>query len=101
MWFPHFRHGQRAMNMNSYTNAELVNIHFIYGLANGSGRVAVRLTMIDDMPINSEMDLVARFSITAATICETPGIFEHVRQSVLFRCSACIHADNSNFKHLL
>ncbi|GFU64800.1 hypothetical protein TNCV_2128741 [Trichonephila clavipes] len=37
------RHGQRAMNMNRDTNAELVDIHFIYGLANGNGRVLVRL----------------------------------------------------------
>ncbi|GFT88940.1 uncharacterized protein TNCV_907221 [Trichonephila clavipes] len=36
-------HGQRAINMNSYTNAELADIHFIHGLANGNGRVAVRL----------------------------------------------------------
>ncbi|GFW22263.1 hypothetical protein TNCV_1430171 [Trichonephila clavipes] len=43
MWFSHFRHGQRGMNMNPYTNAKLVDILFIYGLANGNGRVAVRL----------------------------------------------------------
>ncbi|GFU83525.1 hypothetical protein TNCV_4217851 [Trichonephila clavipes] len=89
MWFLHFRHGQSAMNMNRYTNSELVDIHFIYDLANGNGRFAVRLygeryptrrqpnhqtlarvhqnlaehgsfrATIDDTPINSEMDLVA------------------------------------------
>ncbi|GFW99734.1 hypothetical protein TNCV_3419641 [Trichonephila clavipes] len=31
------------MNINHYTNAELANIHFIYGLINGNGRAAVRL----------------------------------------------------------
>ncbi|GFT53130.1 hypothetical protein TNCV_4232591 [Trichonephila clavipes] len=42
VWFPHFRHGQLTMNMNSYTNSELADIHF-YELANGNGRVALRL----------------------------------------------------------
>ncbi|GFW32710.1 hypothetical protein TNCV_3679581 [Trichonephila clavipes] len=32
-----------SMNMNHYTNAELEDIRFIYGLANGNGRVADRL----------------------------------------------------------
>ncbi|GFY06993.1 hypothetical protein TNCV_4202641 [Trichonephila clavipes] len=149
MWFPHFKHGQHAMNMNRYTNAELVDIHFIYDLANGNGRVAVRLhgqhmmnmshcmsaeladihfiyglangsgcaavwlygeryptrwqwnhqtftrlhqnlakhgsfrVTIDDTPVNSEMDLVARISIASATIRETHGLrFAHA-----FRCN--------------
>ncbi|GFY35395.1 hypothetical protein TNCV_194881 [Trichonephila clavipes] len=43
MWLYHFRHGQRAMNMNRYTNAELVDIHFNYGPANGNGLDAARL----------------------------------------------------------
>ncbi|GFX98880.1 DUF4817 domain-containing protein [Trichonephila clavipes] len=43
MWFLHFRHGQRAMNMYRFTNSELADIHFIYGLADGNGRAAVRL----------------------------------------------------------
>ncbi|GFX75550.1 hypothetical protein TNCV_4714571 [Trichonephila clavipes] len=36
-------HGQGAMDMNRYTNTELVYVHFICGLANGNGRAAVRL----------------------------------------------------------
>ncbi|GFW09095.1 hypothetical protein TNCV_3081871 [Trichonephila clavipes] len=89
MWFPHFRYGQRVMNMNPYTNAKLPDIHFIYSLANRNGYVAVWLygeryptrwqlnhrtvawvhqnlaehgsfrVTIDDIPVNSEMDLVA------------------------------------------
>ncbi|GFX12926.1 uncharacterized protein TNCV_3659221 [Trichonephila clavipes] len=31
------------MNLNRFTNAELADIHFIYGLANGNRLVAVRL----------------------------------------------------------
>ncbi|GFW28291.1 hypothetical protein TNCV_4639581 [Trichonephila clavipes] len=88
IWFAHFKHGQRAMNMNHYTNAEMADIHFINGLANGNGSVTVRLygeryptkwqpnhqtfarvhqnlveqgffkIAIDETPVNSEMDLV-------------------------------------------
>ncbi|GFU07935.1 hypothetical protein TNCV_2271541 [Trichonephila clavipes] len=77
------------MNMNRYTNVELVDIHFIYSVANGDGRVAVRLYLeryptmwqpnhqmltrvhqnvvehgtfratIDDMPLDSEIDLLS------------------------------------------
>ncbi|GFT41032.1 DUF4817 domain-containing protein [Trichonephila clavipes] len=43
MWFLHFSHGQRAMNMYRFTNSELADIHFIYGLADGNGRADVRL----------------------------------------------------------
>ncbi|GFY10936.1 hypothetical protein TNCV_1124581 [Trichonephila clavipes] len=43
MQFPHLRHGQRVINMNRYMNAELADIHFIYGLANENGRVSVQL----------------------------------------------------------
>ncbi|GFW79299.1 hypothetical protein TNCV_2477061 [Trichonephila clavipes] len=56
---------------------------------------------IDDTPVNSEMDLVARISITADTIHETPGISEHVHQSMSRRCCACIHQNCDNFGHLL
>ncbi|GFU80059.1 hypothetical protein TNCV_579391 [Trichonephila clavipes] len=89
MRFSHFRHGQRAKNINRYTNAEMAGIHFIYDLANGNERVAIRLygkiyptrwqpnhqrftrmyqnlaehesfrTTIDDTSVNSEVDLVA------------------------------------------
>ncbi|GFX31182.1 hypothetical protein TNCV_2026831 [Trichonephila clavipes] len=113
-----FQNEQRAMNINRYTNAKLAGIHFIYGLANRNGHVAIRLcgerctirwqpnhqtlarvyqnlakrgsfrATIDGTPINSEMDLVARISIVAATICETRGIFEHARQSMSRRDEA-------------
>ncbi|GFX44504.1 hypothetical protein TNCV_4713301 [Trichonephila clavipes] len=89
MCFPHFRHEQRAMNMNRYMNAELADIHSIYNLANGNGCAAVRLygerypmkrqpnyqtftwvhqnlvehesftATIDNTPVNRGMDLVA------------------------------------------
>ncbi|GFU19736.1 hypothetical protein TNCV_3960841 [Trichonephila clavipes] len=131
IWCPHFRHGNRVMNTDRYTNTELADFHYIYGLANGNGRVAVRLyeeryptklqanhqtftwvhqnlvehetfrARIDDMPVNFEMDLVARISIAAATIRETPCIFEHVHQSISRQCLACINVYGNNFKHLL
>ncbi|GFV88402.1 hypothetical protein TNCV_1242151 [Trichonephila clavipes] len=108
--------------MNRYTYAELADIHFLYGLANGNGCVAVRLyggrypvrrhtnyqtfarvhqnlaengsfrAMIDGMPFNSKMDLVARIYIAANTIGETHGIFEHVHQFMWSRCCrVCLH----------
>ncbi|GFV55941.1 hypothetical protein TNCV_7391 [Trichonephila clavipes] len=119
------------MNMSRCMNTELTNFHFIYGLGNGNGRVAVWLygkiyptrqqsnqqtfawvhqnlvehgsfrTTIEDTPANFEIDLVARISIATATIHETPDIFEHVRQSMLRRCRARILANGRNFKHLL
>ncbi|GFT40790.1 hypothetical protein TNCV_1583931 [Trichonephila clavipes] len=58
-------------------------------------------TTIDDILVNSEMELMTRISIAAATIRETPGIFEYVRQTIPCRYHACIHANGSNFKHLL
>ncbi|GFU33374.1 hypothetical protein TNCV_4362111 [Trichonephila clavipes] len=115
------------MNTNCNTNSELVDINFIYNLASGNGLV-VRLygercqkmrqlnhqtfasvhynlaehgsfrEMIDETPVNSKMDLVAGMSIAAATIRETSGIAEYVRQSMFRRCRACRHANGSNFK---
>ncbi|GFX04998.1 hypothetical protein TNCV_2249811 [Trichonephila clavipes] len=115
--------------MNRYTNAEFADIHFIYGIENRTGYVAVWLyggkytmrvgnqnikkfalvhqnletfrLMIDDTPGNCEMGLVAGVSIASATIRKMPGIFEHVPQSMSRWCRVCIHANASNFKHLL
>ncbi|GFX58564.1 adhesion G protein-coupled receptor B2 [Trichonephila clavipes] len=41
MWFPYFWHIQRGIDRNRYTKTEYADIHFIYVLANGNGRVAV------------------------------------------------------------
>ncbi|GFX38094.1 hypothetical protein TNCV_3836931 [Trichonephila clavipes] len=49
------------------------------------GEVGTSVT-IDDTLVNSEMDLVARISIAAATIRETPGIFEYVPANPRFVC---------------
>ncbi|GFX27347.1 hypothetical protein TNCV_3341591 [Trichonephila clavipes] len=43
MWFPHFKHGQHAMDTNRFTNAEFADIHFIYRLANRNRRIDDRL----------------------------------------------------------
>ncbi|GFT45037.1 hypothetical protein TNCV_3790321 [Trichonephila clavipes] len=43
VWFPYFRHCRHVMNITSYTNPESTDIRFIYGLANGNGRNAIRL----------------------------------------------------------
>ncbi|GFX06490.1 hypothetical protein TNCV_3017241 [Trichonephila clavipes] len=36
------RHCQRVMKLHRYTNAELADIYFVYGLANGNERAVVR-----------------------------------------------------------
>ncbi|GFU75532.1 hypothetical protein TNCV_2862481 [Trichonephila clavipes] len=112
--------------MNRCPNTELADIHF-----NENGRVAVRLqgkryprrrlpnnqtfsrvhqnlaehgsfrATIDDTLVKSEMYLVARISLAAATIHKTSDIFEYVSQSMSRQCRACIHANGSNFKHLM
>ncbi|GFS73605.1 hypothetical protein TNCV_3742821 [Trichonephila clavipes] len=63
MWFPDFRHGQSAKNMNRNTNTELAAIRYICGLSNINSRVAVWLAMPLDAPVNSKMDLVAQIII--------------------------------------
>ena len=50
--------------------------------------------LVYDTLVNSEMDLVARISIAATMIIETPGIFEHVRQFMFHRYQACIHVSD-------
>ncbi|GFS99285.1 hypothetical protein TNCV_1601041 [Trichonephila clavipes] len=39
MCTPHFSQRQHAMDMKNYANAELVDIHFNYGPADGNGRL--------------------------------------------------------------
>ena len=57
--------------------------------------------LVYDTLVNSEMDLVARISIAATMIIETPGIFEHVRQFMFHRYQACIHVSDWNFEYFL
>ncbi|GFT48286.1 hypothetical protein TNCV_4708531 [Trichonephila clavipes] len=47
--------------MNRYTNADLGDIHFIYGLANRNGRVAVRLRfLLGVRTVNSPQSHIVR-----------------------------------------
>ncbi|GFV90695.1 hypothetical protein TNCV_2224111 [Trichonephila clavipes] len=123
MWYSHFRYGQCAMIMNRYTNVELVNIPFIYGLTNGNGRVAVRLygeryptrwqpnhqtfargvsergsfrNMLDDTHVNFETNTHRYYYDN-----EMPGSSGHVHQSVSCPCLAYKNVNYSNFKPLL
>lgn len=57
--------------------------------------------MVYETPVASAMDLVARISVAAANIRETPGIFQKVRLSMQRRCEACNLANGQNFEHLL
>ncbi|GFX11883.1 transposable element Tcb1 transposase [Trichonephila clavipes] len=84
MWFQQdgapFHYGRRGT---------IWTVHFQTG---------VMQSLVHDTPVNSEMDLVVRISITAATIRETPGIFEQVCQSMSRRCRACINAKGCSYK---
>lgn len=57
--------------------------------------------LVYETPVDSDEDLVARISVAAAGVRETPGIFERVRQSLHRRCQACIASGGRNFEHLL
>ncbi|GFV99826.1 hypothetical protein TNCV_5081861 [Trichonephila clavipes] len=55
-----------------------------------------------DASVNSGMDVVARISIAAAMIHETPGIFERLCQSMSLRCRKYKNANGQNIaEHLL
>lgn len=57
--------------------------------------------LVYETPIDSDEDLIARLSIAAATVRETPGIFEKVRQSLTKRYQACIDVGGKTFEQLL
>lgn len=52
-------------------------------------------------PVTSVDDLIARITVAADTTKDIPGIFEHIRQSMLRRCQACITVSGRNFEQLL
>lgn len=56
--------------------------------------------LLDDTPVNSEMDPVAQLSTLTAMINETPCIFKHVRHSISRHCHAYILANVRYFDHL-
>ncbi len=51
--------------------------------------------------LTSQEDLVARIADACGRVQEMPAIFEHVRDSMLRRCEACIHVNGRNFEQLL
>ena len=85
------------MNRNDGSNAYISKL----------GAVFPSLELLDCLgamkctPIYSEMDLVAQISIASATIRKTPGIFEHLRQSISLRCRTFVHANGHNFEYHL
>lgn len=58
-------------------------------------------SLVYESPIDSDEDLVARISVAAGTIRETPDMFENVRQSLYRRCNACITACGRSFEQFL
>ncbi|GBN55037.1 hypothetical protein AVEN_138553-1 [Araneus ventricosus] len=60
--------------------------------------------LVSTTPVDSDEDLVARISVTAAPVAcvrEIPGIFECVRQSLHRRCRACITVGGRNFRTVI
>lgn len=58
-------------------------------------------SMIYEIPVTSDTDLVARIVEAAARIRDTPAHFERLRESMRRRCEACIVANGRNFEHFL
>ena len=52
-------------------------------------------------PIQDVQSLRARIMTGCETICNTPGIFQRMRDSIRGRVDACINADGGHFEHLL
>jgi len=52
-------------------------------------------------PVPDRQALRDRIVDGCNTIRDTPGILEHVRQSMVRRCGACIAAHGGHFEHLI
>ncbi|GFY21751.1 hypothetical protein TNCV_1168951 [Trichonephila clavipes] len=59
------------------------------------------IAMIEDTLVNSEMNWCYEYPSLLLRSMKRSVIFEYVLQSMSHRCRACIHANDSNFKHLL
>ena len=55
--------------------------------------------LLQETPLYSDEDVVALTFETAALVCEIPGIFEHVRQSLHRCCQPCIATGGCDFEH--
>lgn len=51
--------------------------------------------------IQNQEELVDYMEGSATLIQKSPGIFEHIRQLLLQRATACIEDGGQNFQHLL
>ena len=58
-------------------------------------------SLVYSTPINSEDDLLERIVSSCERIRNTPGIFQHVRDSMKKRVVACIDVSGGHFEHLL
>lgn len=58
-------------------------------------------TLIYEIPIDTEEDLVARIIAAANHIQNIPEVFERVRQSMFRRCRLCVEVNGGRFEHLL
>lgn len=66
--------------------------YFLYGTMEST---------VYEKPVNSEMNLMERISISAAMITESLAICENVHQSISHRCHALIRNNGSKSEHFL
>jgi hypothetical protein len=58
-------------------------------------------SLVYETPVDTEEDLVARIADACGRVQEMPAIFEHIRDSMVRRCEACIRVNGRNFEQLL
>ncbi|GFW28202.1 hypothetical protein TNCV_4499321 [Trichonephila clavipes] len=63
--------------------------------ASSSEEFGVRVTLL------SVEDLIARLYVAAERICDMPGIFQNVWNSMQHRCQACQTTSDRNLEHFL
>ncbi|GFS86307.1 hypothetical protein TNCV_1680741 [Trichonephila clavipes] len=98
------------MNMHRYTNAEFADIHFIYDLANGNGRVSVRLYIYGEIyPTRRQLNFqtftrvhqnFAEHGSFRATIDNTPIYFKMDLVARISNAASTIRETHSIFEHV-
>jgi hypothetical protein len=51
-------------------------------------------------PVDNEKALHHRIVDACQTICNYPGIFEHMRRSMMRRVEGCIESHGGHFEHI-
>ena len=54
--------------------------------------------LVNETPLDTEEELVICVAAAAIVIFETPGFFEHTRQSLVCRCYLCVEVNGMQFQ---